>query len=78
VTPIERAQAELMKLAASVSDRDPGAATARLLERVAARDDADELRGALLIAGALAHLLRARSPEEPADPASLRILNPEA
>jgi hypothetical protein len=42
----------LRRLALGVRDADEGAAVARLLERIAKRDDAAELRDALAEAGA--------------------------
>lgn len=44
---------ELRRLLAGIPADEPEAAAARLLERIAARDDAEELRAALVEMGAL-------------------------
>ena len=51
-----QARLALRHLAVGVAERDRGAAVARLLERLATRDDAEELRAALVVAGAAAVL----------------------
>jgi hypothetical protein len=48
------ALATVRRLAASLDASDPDAASARLLERISQRDDAAELRAALVELGALA------------------------
>jgi len=53
MTPAE-ALAQLERLAALVVEDDPEAGASRLLERVAAREDAAELRDALVLRGARA------------------------
>ncbi len=51
---IADALAELRRMAAGLEDEEPAAASRRLLERVSAREDAEELRAALVELGAVA------------------------
>jgi hypothetical protein len=60
MTP-EAARDRLRRVALAVTEASEPAAVARFLERLAAQEDAEELRAALVLAGALA-LLRERPP----------------
>lgn len=78
MTPAQ-AGAELLAIAASIREKDPLDAAHRLMERIAIRDDREELTGSLVLHGCFSLLAHARLDARPEDVViALRALNPES